>query len=602
MLDKKSKVKDLYANPVGKDAIDKILLQMGRSNKLVKNPFVANLKIGALESLLKGTVGDTFFDNIIKMLNCESDVPVTKHGKVTRAWWKEAVFYQIYPRTFADSNGDGIGDLRGIISKLDYLKELGVDALWLSPIYDSPMDDNGYDIRDYKAILKEFGSMEDFDLLLRETHERGMRLIMDLVVNHTSDEHEWFKKALSDKNSKYRDYYFFRDGKEVPNNWTSFFSGSAWNRYEEENTYALHLFSKKQMDLNWDNEEVRKEVISMIKWWLEKGVDGFRMDVINYISKQPGLPEGDPFIGNLMGFRGVENYYYGPKLHKYLHEIRIKAFDPYNAFSVGETPGLGMEMCKLVTEEERKELDMVFSFDHLETPGHTRYEDYAYDLNYFKDYEIKWANEYGSNHRMSVFYNNHDNPRMISKVNKDPAYRNPLAKLLAAMQFTLPGTPFMYQGDEMGLVNYDFKGMEDIDDIEARNYYKALCKQIPESEAFKIILAGTRDHARVLLPWNENAKLKQDIDEDVVKFYKDLLHFRKGHNEIWYGEFKVLRDKKDIFTFERRLENKSVIVDCNLNVGTKNAYSVPEGYKEVFASNADGKTLKDYGFRIFSNC
>lgn len=600
MLSKQSRVKELYKNPIGKDVLDKVLLQLDKSNKLVTNPVIGNLKIQTLENLLKKKVGTTFFDAVLNLLNNEKDIPVTKQGEISRAWWKEAVFYQIYPRTFTDSNGDGIGDLQGIISRLDYLKELGVDVLWLSPIYDSPMDDNGYDIRNYRAILKEFGTMEDFDKLLSEAHARGMRLIMDLVVNHTSDEHEWFKKGLADKDSKYRNYYFFKDGlKEEPNNWTSFFGGSAWNRYEEEDTWALHLFSKKQMDLNWDNEDVRADVIDMIKWWLEKGVDGFRMDVINYISKEKGLPDGDEFVGKLMGFTGVEKYYYGPKLHEYLHEIRMKAFEPYGAFSVGETPGLGMEMCKLITEEERKELDMVFSFDLLETPGHQRFDDYRYDLNYFKQYEINWAKEYGTNHRMSIFLNNHDNPRMISKVNPDPMYRRSLAKLLAAMQFTLPGTPFIYQGDEIGLVNYPFKGIEDIDDIESRNLYKELCEKMEPAEAFKVILAGTRDHARVLLPWNDNAAYKQEEDEEVRSFYKELLHFRKQSDVIVYGTFEVIRDSKDVFTYKRSYQNTELIIDCNLNEEAKEAAKIPKGYELVFASETEENTLKAYGFKIY---
>ncbi len=241
------------------------------------------------------------------------------------------MFYQIYPRSFLDTNGDGIGDLRGIIEKLDYLKELGVDALWLNPIYDSPNDDNGYDIRDYKKIMEEFGTMEDFEELLSEVHKRDMRLIMDLVVNHTSDEHEWFQTALKDMESPYHDYYFFRKSKGAPNNWTSFFAGSAWNYYEENEEWELHLFSKKQMDLNWDNEAVRNDVADMVNWWLEKGVDGFRMDVINYISKEEGLPNGDETIGEMMGFPGIEHYYYGPNLHKYLHELRMKTFEKYGA-------------------------------------------------------------------------------------------------------------------------------------------------------------------------------------------------------------------------------------------------------------------------------
>ena len=598
-MDSNSRIKDVWENPIGHDVIKRLLLQLGKGEGIITNRFVGNLKLKTVEKLLKKKVGCGFFDSILTLLNNESETPCRGDGPVTHAWWKEAVFYQIYPRSFADGNGDGIGDLRGIIGKLDYLKELGVDVLWLSPIYDSPMDDNGYDIRDYRAINKDFGTMEDFDELLSEVHKRGMRLIMDLVVNHSSDEHEWFQTALKDKNSKYRNYYFFKDGGDKePNNWTSFFSGTAWNHYEKEDTWALHLFSKKQMDLNWDNPELRADVIDMIRWWLEKGVDGFRMDVINYISKEAGLPDGDPFIGQLMGFTGVEKYFYGPNLHKYLREIREKAFEPYKAFSVGETPGLGMQMCRLVTGEERKELDMVFSFDHLETPGHTRFEDYRYDLNYYKDYQIDWALHYGNNCQMSLFLNNHDNPRMISKVDPNPKHRDALAKLLAAMQFTLPGTPFVYQGDEMGLINYDFKSLDEINDLESRNLYKDLCEKMSPEEAFKIILAGTREHARVLLPWNKKAPLMQIPDVDVHKFYTAFLAFRKTAKEIHYGDFTVLRDAKDIFTYRREYEGKSLIADCNLGTEVREAFSLPEGYKTVFESETDGSKFKAYGFRV----
>lgn len=597
-MDKSSKIKEVYTNPVGKDVIDKILMQMGRSNKIMKNPVVKNMRLFTLEKLIGNESNAGFVDSIIALLNREKDVPITNHGKIKKAWWKEAVFYQIYPRSFKDSNGDGIGDLKGIIEKLDYLKDLGVNALWLSPIYDSPNDDNGYDIRDYQKIMEEFGSMEDFDTLITRMHELDMKLIMDLVVNHTSDEHKWFKEALANPKSKYRDYYFFRNPSKI-NNWTSFFSGSAWNHYEEENVDALHLFSKKQMDLNWDNKDVRADVIKMINWWLDKGVDGFRMDVINYISKAEGLPDGNRFIGNLMGFTGIEHYFYGPKLHEYLHEIHEKAFAPHNAFSVGETPGLGMEMCKLVTGEERRELDMVFSFDHLETPGHSRYDDYKYDLNYFRDYEINWAENYGTNHRMSIFYNNHDNPRMISKVNPDAKYRNCLAKLLAAMQLTLPATPFIFQGDEFGLVNYDFKSIDDITDVEAKGLYSELTKTKTKDEAFNVILAGTREHARVLLPWNDNAPMKQDMDMDIHDFYKALIAFRNKNNVVAYGEFKVLRKDKDIFTYERTFNGHSILVDCNINTGNKKAYKVSKDYSLVFESGLLEGVLGDYGFAIY---
>ena len=412
---------------------------------------------------------------------------------------------------------------------MDYLKELGVTALWLSPIYDSPNDDNGYDIRDYQAIMKEFGTMEDFDELLEKVHKKDMKLIMDLVVNHTSDEHEWFQKALNEPESKYRNYYHFRkdDGtKTLPNNWTSFFSGPAWNYYEKDESWALHLFSKKQMDLNWDNPDVREDVIKMINWWLDKGVDGFRMDVINYISKEEGLPQGNKVIGDLMGYPGIERYYYGPHLHEYFREIQEKAFGPHNAFSVGETPGLGMKMAQMVTGEQRKELDMVFSFDHLETPGHIRMEDYKYDLNYYRDYMIDWMENYGDNCWMSIFYNNHDNPRMISKITNKKEHHQQLAILLAVMQMTLKGTPFVFQGDEMGLSNVDFTSMDQITDVEAKGYYEEHIQTKSHEEVFNLLLAGTREHTRILLPWNKKLpEYHKDIKQKINTKVQDVLSF-----------------------------------------------------------------------------
>lgn len=590
-----SKIGTLYATPIGHDTIFKVLMQLGLSEKLITNKLVSGMKLSTLARLTKKQLGEDFFGVLLKLINSEEDVPFVSRGEITEKWWKEAVFYQIYPRSFHDTNGDGIGDLRGIIEKLDYLQELGVTALWLSPIYDSPNDDNGYDIRDYHKIMQEFGTMEDFDELLSEVHKRGMRLIMDLVVNHTSDEHKWFKSALKDKNSPYRDYYFFRKN---PNNWTSFFSGSAWNYYEKEDIYALHLFSQKQMDLNWDNENVRADVIKMVNWWLSKGVDGFRMDVINYISKEEGLPQGNETIGNMMGFTGIENYYYGPNLHKYLKQVRAEAFDKYDAFSVGETPGIGMNMCQLLTGEERKELDMVFSFDHLETPGHVRFDDYEYDLNYYRDYIVDWMQNYGNNCWMSLFYNNHDNPRMISKITTDKAYHTAIAKLLAVMQFTLKGTPFVFQGDEMGLINYGFTSMQQITDVEAKGYYKELLeKGKTQEEAFQTILAGTREHCRILLPWEETLETASDIvksqapDKEIHETYKKLMALRKEDKTLIYGDFTLLCDKKDRFVYKRSLNGKEYIIDCNLGKKVRKAYQVEKGYKLVFGNGA--RNVKD---------
>ena len=570
-----SKLKEAYASPVGHDAIGKVLMQLGLSEKLITNPVVGNLKLSTLSKIAGNKLDEGFLQAIVNLLNSECEVPAEHKGPITQKWWKEAVIYQIYPRSFYDTNGDGIGDLRGIIEKLDYLQDLGVDALWLSPIYDSPNDDNGYDIRDYRKIMKEFGTMDDFDELLHEVHERGMRLIMDLVINHTSDEHEWFVEALADENSKYRDYYFFRpddgSGKE-PNNWVSFFSGPAWNYYEEQQAWGLHLFSKKQMDLNWDNPAVRDDLVDMINWWLDKGVDGFRMDVINYISKPEGLPNGNEMIGQMMEFTGVEQYYYGPNLHKYLHEVRERAFDPHNAFSVGETPGIGMNMAKMLTGEERKELDMVFNFDQLETPGHVRFDDYKYDLNYYRDYIIQWMEGYGNNCWMALFYNNHDNPRMISKVSTKEEDAVPLAKLLATMQFTLKGTPFMFQGDEMGLVNYEFASMDEVYDVEAKGKYAELLEQgkTPE-EAFAVILAGTREHTRVLLPWNEfpaetRPELIQKEKPEVRDFYKKLIELRHKERHWCTASLRYLIKRETVLYIREATRVPSLLSSVTLAV------------------------------------
>lgn len=601
-----SRIKDLYRNPVGHDALARVLLQLGLPEKTITNPAVANLKLRTVAKLAGDRLGADFFDALLHLVNLEGDEPTASTEPVTPKWWKEAVFYQIYPRSFCDSNGDGIGDLPGILSKLDYLKQLGVDALWLSPIYDSPNDDNGYDIRDYDKIMAEFGTMEDFDRLLDGVHQRGMRLIMDLVVNHTSDEHPWYQEALKDANSPCREYYFFRQdngSRTPPNNWTSFFSGPAWNYVEGSDSWALHLFSKKQMDLNWDNPDVRRDVIAMVNRWLDKGVDGFRMDVINYISKEEGLPQGNETIGGLMGFYGIEHYYYGPCLHQYLRELREKAFGPHGAFSVGETPGLGMKMAQLVTGEERGELDMIFSFDHLETPGHTRFDDYEYDLNYLRDYLIDWMEHYGNNCWMSLFYNNHDNPRMISKITGDISQHTALSKLLAVMQFTLKGTPFVFQGDEMGLGNYPFTSMEQITDVEAKGYYAEHIKTEPEAQVFAAILAGTREHARVLLPWNDKLPLwhrglRQQPKAEVLEAYRALIRLRREHRALVYGTFRVLCRKKDRFTYMRELDGRRYLVDCNLSSRPCRAFELKGEWELLYDSaprDGAGERLGGYG-------
>jgi len=622
-----STLEDVYANPIGHDALDKILLQLGQSDGILRralfSPKLRNLPLSKLAKVAKVKLDPEFFPHLLELLNSEDSRFVERDEPVTEAWWKEAIFYQIYPRSFADSDGDGIGDLNGIIDQLDYLKDLGVDALWLSPIYDSPNDDNGYDIRNYRAIMTEFGTMADFDRLLREVHQRGMRLIMDLVVNHTSDEHPWFRQALANADSAYRDYYLFRPGvRELPpNNWTSFFSGPAWNFYpsyhdDDSGAWALHLFSKKQMDLNWDNPKVRAEIVDLVNWWLDKGVDGFRLDVINYISKRPGLPDGDQTIGELMGFVGVENYFYGPHLHEYLHQLNVEAFGPKRAFSVGETPGVGLEMAKLLTADYRQELDMVFNFDHLETSGQERYDDYAYDLNYLKNYLIDWTRGYPNACWMSLFYENHDNPRMVSKVNPDPQYRNVLAKLLAVIQLTMRGTPFIYQGQELGAINQDFTDIEQLRDVEAQNLYDELLKKRDPATAFARVLAGTRDHARTPMPWAAgktggfttgkpwlelpsdpglwNVADEQQDPDSVLNFYRALIALRKRHPALVYGDVQFVGEQqKDYFAYYRQLRNRpnaaadeddTYFIECNLSAKPRKVHRPRENF-ELILSN-----------------
>jgi oligo-1,6-glucosidase len=624
-LNDHSKLKEIYQSPIGHDIIYKLLLQLNKKESLITNPIVGNLKLKTIARLAKKSLGENFFDTLLELLNSEEDTPSKSSQEVERTWWKQTVFYQIYPRSFQDSNGDGVGDLPGIIKRLDYLKELGIDAIWLSPIYDSPNDDNGYDIRDYYSIMKEFGTMEDFDRLLFELHQREMRLIMDLVVNHTSDEHPWFQAAVHDVNSEYRDYYFFQKSKDSnpPNNWNSFFSGSAWNYYEESKEWGLHLFSKKQMDLNWENEVVRKEIQSMIRWWLGKGVDGFRLDVINYISKKSGLPKGDETIGSLMGYYGIEHYFYGPKLHQYLKELRKEAFAPFDAFTVGETPGVGMEMSKLLTAKERQELDMVFSFDHLETPGHVRFEDYSYDLNYLKEYMSDWMEHYGDNCWMSLFYENHDNPRMISKINQDPIYREVVAKLLAMLQLTLKGTPFIFQGQEIGSINQKFTSITDMRDVESINLYQELLPSLGEKAALSKVLSGSRDHARTPMQWNAsmnagftegtpwicsdddykewNVEKQQTKEDSVLHFYRQLIKLRKKEQALIYGDFEMVnRMKKNLFTYYRRLEGKGFYVECNLSSKPLRRSNSVHGYELLLSNyNKNSEILRSYEANLY---
>ena len=394
-----------------------------------------------------------------------------------KTWWKEAVIYQIYPRSFMDSNADGIGDLPGITSRLDYLKYLGIDVIWLSPVYESPNDDNGYDISKYKSIMKEFGTMQDFDELLAQAHARDIRIVMDLVVNHTSDEHPWFIESRKSKDNPYRDYYIWRDGadKETPpNNWGACFGGSAWEYDSATEMYYLHLFSRKQPDLNWDNPAVRKEIFEMMSWWCDKGIDGFRMDVISMISKTKEMPDG---IKN--GLYGDFSPYcvHGPNVHAYLQEMNEKVLSRYDIMTVGETAGVTTELAAQYAGENTRELNMVFQFEHVEGDGkYGKWTDEKLPLPVLKKVLSRWQNELYGKAWNSLFWNNHDQPRAVSRFGNDsPQYREASAKMLATCLHMMQGTPYIYQGEELGMTNYPFQDPQEFRDIESIRAYQEWC-------------------------------------------------------------------------------------------------------------------------------
>ncbi len=615
-----SRIKDILALPIGHDVMVRLILQTGLPFSLLKNPLFLNLKIKTIARLTKKKLPLSFYRSLINLVNSELEQPLEDNPPIRKAWWKEAVFYQIYPRSFKDSNDDGIGDIQGIISKLDTLKDLGIDCIWLSPIYDSPNDDNGYDIRDYRNIMEEFGTMEDVEELIRQLKARDMRIIMDLVVNHTSDEHPWFQSALAGDKSK-QDYYFFRD---KPNNWTSFFSGSAWKYFDEIQQYGLKLFSSKQFDLNWDNPEVRREVKDIVTFWLEKGIDGFRMDVVNYISKAKVLPDGHPAIGELIGFTGMEHYFYGPNLVEYLAELRKEAFVPYNGFSVGETPGIGTQLSKLLTGDYRKVMDLTFSFDHLETPGKQRFEPYAYDLNFYKYYMIENQRAFGAHYWMSLFVDNHDNPRFISKIDPSHRHRDALAKAINLILLTLRGTPFFYQGQEIGMTNNDFQSMADFRDVESLNKYQELLENnINQKEAFDIILSGSRDHARTPMQWNQqryggfstqmpwilahqdlqstNVEYQQQEINSIYNFTKELIALRKENPTLIYGDIKFIAEsKKDYFIYQRIDEYDEFLIEINLKNDYQKRIIDTHGFELILSNSQEqDTTLAPYQANLY---
>ncbi|MCS0672480.1 alpha-glucosidase [Cytobacillus firmus] len=511
-----------------------------------------------------------------------------------KQWWKESVVYQIYPRSFMDSNGDGIGDLQGIISRLDYLKELGIDVVWLSPVYKSPNDDNGYDISDYQDIMSEFGTMEDWEELLGEMHKREIKLIMDLVVNHSSDEHIWFAESRKSKDNPFRDYYIWREGRngKEPNNWGSNFGGSAWKLDDKTGEYYLHLFSKKQPDLNWDNPKLRNEIYDMMTWWLEKGIDGFRMDVVNFISKVEGLPDDEPKPGKKYA-SGSKYYRNGPRIHEYLREMNEKALSKFDIMTVGEMPGVTPEWARQYTGESRNELNMVFQFEHvsLDNGPNGKWDLKPLDLCDLKINLTKWQNELDNVGWNSLYFNNHDQPRSVSRFGNDGEYREKSAKMLATLLHMMKGTPYVYQGEEIGMTNVRFSSIEEYRDIETLNFYKeALNDGWTEDKALESIYAKGRDNARTPMQWNSsehggfsdgtpwikvnpnykdiNVEKAMKDPDSVFHYYKKLIELRKKNEIIVYGRYNLILDQHpEVYAYTRTLGNQILLVLCNFYGG-----------------------------------
>ena len=515
-----------------------------------------------------------------------------------QTWWKEGVVYQIYPRSFQDSNGDGIGDLRGIIQRLDYLQELGINVVWLSPVYRSPNDDNGYDISDYRDINPEFGTLADWEEMLAEMHRRGIKLLMDLVVNHTSDEHPWFRESRRSKDNPNRDYYIWRPGKDgsEPNNWGSFFSGSAWQYDETTDEYYLHLFSKKQPDLNWENSKVRAEIYDMMRWWLEKGVDGFRMDVINMISKVPGLPDAPVTTDGRYQFGG-QYFIQGPRLLEFLAEMKREVLSRYDIFTVGETPLVTTAHAVDITNEETGQLNMLFQFDHMwldEEPGipiHSNIK--PWKLLDLKQVTTRWQQDLEGRGWNSLYLSNHDQARTVSRFGDDGQYRVESAKLLGTFLHMLKGTPYVYQGEEIGMTNVAFESIEDYQDIEARNMYREFVEERGRDprDVLAIIHAKGRDNARTPMQWDESKNagftsgtpwlkvnpnykginVAQALADpaSIFHYYQALIRLRRENPVIVYGRYdQILDAHQQIYAFTRTLPDDKLLVILNFSRDT----------------------------------
>ena len=510
-----------------------------------------------------------------------------------KKWWHKTVGYQIYPKSFQDTNGDGIGDLQGIIKKLDYIKNLGITVIWVSPIYKSPNKDNGYDISDYQDIMDEFGTMEDFDTLLREMHKRDIKLVMDLVVNHSSDEHAWFVESRKSRDNPYRDYYIWRDGKNgrEPNNWSSFFTPSAWSYDEKTGQWYLHLFSEKQPDLNWENPKLREAVYAMMNRWFDRGVDGFRMDVISLISKPEEYKDGPVKEGEKYSFCGAVTAN-GPHEHEYLQEMNQKVLSRYNLLTVGETSCVTLEEAKKYARSDGKELSMVFQFEHMDVDSdeHGKWTDKKLYLPDLKEVLNRWQKGLEEVAWNSLYWNNHDQPRVVSRWGNDSGeYRELSAKMLATCLHMMQGTPYVYQGEELGMTNMHFSDVSECDDIEEKNIYIDLVtdtKVYTHDQMMDIISKKGRDNARTPMQWDDsanagfttgtpwikvndnydkiNAKSQVDDPDSIFSCYKKLVQLRKDYPVFVDGKFTLLlEDDENIFAYSRKNEEKTMIVVCN---------------------------------------
>ena len=542
-----------------------------------------------------------------------------------KRWWKECVVYQIYPRSFCDSNGDGIGDIKGITSKLDYLKELGIDVIWLSPVYRSPNDDNGYDISDYQEIMEEFGTMEDFDEMLAAAHERGIRIVMDLVVNHTSDEHAWFVESRKSVDNPYRDYYIWRQGKDggAPNNWGSCFSGPAWEYDAATDMYYLHLFSKKQPDLNWDNPVVRDEVFRMMNWWIDKGVDGFRMDVISLISKPAQFTDGVPGINGYAGFNEAAN---GPHVHEYLQEMREKVLNRADTITVGECSGVTLEEAKKYANSDESELNMVFQFEHMDVDADEKgkWSDRKMDLRDLKEVMSRWQKGLEDVAWNSLFWENHDQPRSVSRFGDDGEYREVSAKMLATCLYMMQGTPYIYQGQELGMTNVPFKSIDDFRDLESINAYHELTESgvFTKEEMLRYLRYKSRDNARTPFQWSAeenagftagtpwimvnpnyreiNAEEQVNRETSVFHYFRKLIRLRKENEVIVYGTYDLLwPESKELYAYTRTLGEEKLLVACSF-ADHETDFPVPEEFASatcLISNYEDG--LKDGKLRAY---